>query len=306
MKTSKKIALITAGACLVLGAAVSVSAFAKMDYDFKKLDTAAKVTNEVIIEDKFNSIDIDDSSSDIKILPAKDNKCRVVFYEDEEERHTAKVENDTLNIESDNSASWFSHFHFFSFQNCFVEVYLPEKEYSDLDIEVSSGNIDISDSFYFKNAYCECSSGDIKVGTITADTLTAKCTSGDVEVNGVKADTVETNCTSGDIIGNDINCKSFSANATSGDIELKNVVSSGDFRAETTSGDIELKSCDGMKVELEASSGDIEGSFITDKNYNASSSSGDVNTPANDSPNKSVCYARTSSGDIDLWVGNEK
>ena len=237
MKTSKKAALITAGACVVLGAAVSVSAFASMDYDFKKLDTNPKVTNEVVIEDKFNSIYIDDSLSDIKILPSSDNKCRIEFYEYVNESHTTKVEDNTLYIEYEGVDSWTGHFHLFNFRRPYVEVHLPEKEYNSLGIDISSGDISVNGSFFFKNASCKCSSGDISFYA-DASELTAECTSGDVTITGTKADTVGAKCTSGDITVSNINCKEFSADATSGDIELKNVVSTGGFRTETSSGDI--------------------------------------------------------------------
>ena len=304
MKTSKKIALITAGACLVLGAAVSVSAFASMDFDFNKLDTVKKVTNEVVIEDNFNSINIDDSSSDIKILPSTDNKCRIEFYEYLNESHTTKIENNTLYIECEDGGSWMNHFHLFNFRSPYVEVHLPEKEYNSLNIKISSGDITVDESFSFKNADCECSSGDIDFYA-DADILDVQTTSGDVKLSGVKADTINTNCTSGDMTTNGVQCKSISAQCTSGDIELKSVVSSGGFMVQTSSGDIELKACDGQKIELEASSGDIEGSLLTEKRFHAESSSGDVSTPANDSPTKSECRAKTSSGDIVLWIGNE-
>ena len=305
MKTSKKAALITAGACVLLGAAVSVSAFAKMDYDITRLDTFVYETNEAVIEDKFQNIRIEDTNSDVRIFLSEDNKCTAKFIEGEDIHHTARVENGTLYITNDEHTHWDTFFmSVFHFRDLAVELYLPEKEYNDLYVEVSSGDVNVYDELFFKNAYCECSSGDISFYA-DAGKLTSKCTSGDIKISGTKTDTVEAKCTSGDITALGVECKEFSAYATSGDIELKSVVSSGNFRAETSSGDIELKACDGQKVELDATSGDIEGSFLTNKMFRADSSSGDVDLPDDESAINGSCNANTSSGDIELWIGNE-
>ena len=304
MKTSKKVAILVAIICIIAGAAVSFTAFARMDYDITRLDTFEAEKKEVVIEDKFNSICVDDSSSDIIIKHSADKQCKIVFNENNKLRHTAKVENGTLNITTEDERNWRNFIFNFNFHKQNVEIYLPEKEYAELNVQLTSGEIKVDNDFYFKKTLCKCSSGDIEFRADASD-ISAECSSGDITISGTKADTVKAFCTSGDVTGENISCKDIDTGCTSGDIELKNVVASGNFSAETTSGDIELKGCDGTRVELEASSGDIEGSLLTGKRFRADSGSGDIDVP-DSGVTDSECCAKTSSGDIELWISGEK
>ena len=302
MKASKKIALITAAVCLIGGIIISLTAFANMNYDITKLDTFVKETNEVVIRDKFNSINIDDTFSDIRLLPSADKKCMVVFHEGENIHHKATVNNNTLDI-SCNDTTFSEDFLFsgFFFHKISVELYLPEKEYNSLDINLSSGDIKVDDAFWFKSVSFKNHSGDISFNA-GAGSLALECSSGDIILSGVKADDITAECSSGDIDLTSIECKNIDSQCSSGDIQLKNVVSADKLSAKTSSGDIELRECDGKNVELEATSGDIEGTFLTGKKFDADNTSGDISIPDNDSTSDSLCRVRTTSGDIKLSI----
>ena len=117
---------------------ISFTAFAKMDFDITRLDGMEGETNEVIIETPFTSINIDDSSSDVRILPSENKQCKIVFHENEKIRHKAAVTGSTLNITK--TEEEYSHFFFFNFHRLYMEIYLPKKEpYSDWSDLLCSG-----------------------------------------------------------------------------------------------------------------------------------------------------------------------
>jgi hypothetical protein len=80
----------------------------------------------------------------ITFVKSADEKCRVICYEDTLEPHSVSVKNGTLEIASKNNKKWYDYIGI-NISSPKVTVYLPERAYSSISIDESTGDIFIKD-----------------------------------------------------------------------------------------------------------------------------------------------------------------
>lgn len=144
---------------------------------------------------------------------------------------------------------------------------------SEIEIEATSGDIDLSD--INADVRIDVTSGDIEIDDMTGR-LEIESTSGDLELTGIDGD-IRTRCTSGDVeirqFSGDIQSRTTSGELTvsrgkgalslrtsSGNIEGYDIEITGDLYLEATSGEIEIElvnEIDDLNFELETASGDL-------------------------------------------------
>lgn len=142
MSKAKKISIITSLILIGLGIALSFSALCSVKFDFAKLSTTNFTTKSVTIDESFQKIRIQDTSGDIRFAPSDDNRCTVVYTEDDDFTHSVSVEDGTLIIERKESKKLSSYIGIY-FDRDEIIVYLPRAEYESLDLESTNGNVEI-------------------------------------------------------------------------------------------------------------------------------------------------------------------
>lgn len=350
MKKNKKYALIISAAAVVVGLGIAAGALgatwrdSKTDsesrYDLSALDTNEHEARNYKMDKKFSNIKISDSSNTVRILPTKEKTCRVDCYESKDTHYDVRVENETLSI-TRRDRHGFINFVVFDFENHALTVYLPEREYGDIDISTSSGDVEFGGAFTADKVNIDTASGDMKVSTLTCKKLTANGASADIELNTVNCEELSAKTASGEIEFDDVTARELSVRSTSGgielddvtarelsvsstsgdidlrnvrtdslktttssgEVELENVLVDGKMSLESTSGDIGLERCDAAELKISSTSGSVYGSLLTGKTFIAHSTSGDIDIPRTD--NGGRCEVSTTSGDITLFVGSK-
>jgi len=94
----------------------------------------------VAIDGIFRDINIDSRAEDLTILHADDGVCKAVFYGSDRQKHEVRVENGTLFIRITEEGKWYDRIAFFSSQKTGIELYLPQTQYSSLQIKGSTGD----------------------------------------------------------------------------------------------------------------------------------------------------------------------
>ena len=317
MRKGKKIALLTAGILIALGAILGVGATLVGDLTMESLSTQEVVTETITIDKDFRNISINDSFSDIHFLPSEDGTCKVVCTRLKQVTYTAEVEGDTLTILGQDGRKWYE---MIEFRSSWVEpevaIYLPETQYGDLTVTSGGGDLTVPSNFVFDTAFLVSASGDVTFRGAAEKNLTLQTASGDVWAEDVRADSLQATTSSGTIALNavtvaeslvldsssgdidltTVECGELNANSTSGSIESQDVLAQKIIQMGTSSGDIQLLNCDASALVLNSSSGDISGVLRTAKVYQADSSSGNVTVPR--SATGGPCEINTSSGDI--------
>ena len=202
-----------------------------------------------------------------------------------------------------------------------VCIYLPAGDYETLSVSSASGDVKTSAGLGFQEAEIETSSGDIRLESLEAETLSAKTDSGKVKLRGCSAASLtlesgsgdqtvkETACSgdgklhsgSGDIELEDSSFRALDLSTTSGKTTLSKTVCSGSVKAESGSGDIRLRKASAASFDFRSTSGNVKGSVVGSVDFIVESSSGSVRTRGG-VRGAAACRVRTGSGDVDLEI----
>lgn len=280
MKKSKKIAILLSAVLITVGVIISFSAFAVMDFNFKKLDTTELVTNTYTVRETFDNIHVEDGEANIRFLPSKDETCTVVCKESASITHNVAVTNGTLTITQTDESKWYEHIGIF-FEPMETQIYLPKTEYKKLSVSNIIGNIEVPVDFSFKQAQINNSSGNTVFAADVKNDLSLLSVSGNIKITNIK-------------------CKNIDVKNSTGKTVLQNTVATDNIQIKSVTGDVKLQKSDAGNLNIETSTGSVRGSLLTDKIFSANSSTGDVDVPQ--SGKGGICKVHTSTGDIKLTV----
>jgi len=235
-----KIALIIGAILLALGILIALVGFWMLGFDFTKLSSFTYTTHTYTPEEAFTEISFTGTTCDVRFAKSEDDTCKVVCKVDDRFTPTVDVKNGTLNIQMEDTLKWWQHIGF-NWGTNIITVYLPEKDYSLLEVNTVTGDVIIESGI-----------------SLSSVTLTA--VTGDIQVSS-------------------LSCQRFSVNVTTGDIMLRDVIAQT-MNLKSTTGDIELDRCDGDTITIKATTGDVEGSLRTGKQFYADVTTGDVRVPS--------------------------
>ncbi len=314
-----KLAMIIATVLILIGGIVFSFAMTAHGWDFEKLTTVKYETDTYVFEEDVENILLTSNTADITVLPSTDGKTKVVTYLPKDEKHTVKVVETTLSVETDDGFNW-STFFSINFKQPKITIYLPEEEYGSLNIKSSTSDVKISDGFTFDTVYVKVSTGSVKCYASANETLKIKASTGDVLVKNISAENIEVTTSTGDIelinivcsgniktkmsTGNadlvSVNCKNLTVNGDTGDVELKNVIAAEKFNIETDTGDVEFESSDAAEIYVKTDTGDVEGTLLSEKIFIARSDTGKIRVPETLTGGK--CEIKTDTGDIEIKI----
>lgn len=320
MSKSTIIFLIIASVLVVAGIAIFLIVMSINNWDFKNLSTVKLETNSYVIEDDFSNITITTKTANIKFLPSDDDKCTVVCYEEEKLTHNVKAESDTLIVNINDTRKWYDYINIFSASSPEITVYLPIEKLNSLNINGSTGEVDIPSDFTFENIDVTASTGNVKCYASAAGDIKIKVSTGKINIADISATNLSLSVTTGKITAADItcggnvnvdvstgktdlkniDCKNLSSDGDTGDIELTNVIASESFNIKRSTGDVEFEKCDANEIFVKTSTGDIDGSLLSDKIFITQTSTGDIEVPKTTTGGR--CELTTSTGDIEIKI----
>lgn len=319
MKKSNLIILIIALCMFVSGIFVCVGALSMKGMDFDTMFKDNSTVRTVTYDEAFLSVDAQVKAGNLEIFPTSEDELKIECTEPENTHYDIKFEGNTLVIRRIDNKDW--HQYFMNFSREGIKIYLPERAYEDIKLDVSSGKIIVNDGLSWRNLIAESRSGSVRAYGVTAqEKMSLKATSGQVSSNTVKAENMEVSCTSGRVtLGNvvltgkldventsgsieviDVNCLSLSVNNTSGGITCSGVIAQDAITAKTSSGSIELLQSDADNLNVKTTSGSIRGTLLSDKIFIAESTSGSVRVPQ--TTQGGICKVKTTSGSIDIKI----
>jgi DUF4097 and DUF4098 domain-containing protein YvlB len=279
----KKELIWIAAALMLLGIALFTVVLFIVDFDFMSLNNVKLITNIYEFSDEsFNQIDINTITADIEFRKSEDGICRVVCYEREKMPHEVYIKDNTLTISAKDTRNWKDHITIFNFKTPTVTVYLPEGQYNTLNVENTTGNIDICGSWSFDSLELATTTGDVHVKDLSCR--------GDASAR----------VTTGDITLENITCNNLTAKGSTGDAVLKNVIVADTMRVKRTTGDIKLDKCDAAEVYINATTGDVSGTLLTPKVIFASTTTGNVDVPKFTTGGR--CEITVTTGDIRINI----
>ena len=319
MKTKLIITLVIAAGLIFLGIAVAACGFAMSGFDIKNLTTNPEVTNYVTIDQDFNSISVDATTADLKILPSTDGQCKIDLVERENLYFMPSVENGILTINEIDDRKWYEYIGI-SWGNMSITLYLPKEQYDSLTVELTTGRAQIDSELEFGKVDVKATTGSVKCEAKVTESLAIKCTTGLIYASGAEVDTLSLKASTGAIELCKSTCKTLEVEATTGSIKLSEISGTGDFDIEATTGKINLsdvvtegdltieadtgdvifKRCDAANLSITTDTGDVEGSLLTSKVFFYETDTGDVDIPRTTEGGK--CNIETDTGDITVTI----
>lgn len=322
MRTATKVWLIVAGALIALGIIVFGTAFMAIGGDMAGFSTNKYETNEHQITDEFENILIKSNTATIKLVASEDDSCSVVCYEQTNLKHSVSVKDGALEIKVVDERKWYEHIGI-NLSAPSVTVYIPKGEYGDLDVSVSTGDVDIPEGFGFENIDVSASTGRVMCGAVAKQDVNITTTTGNIFGNGVCAKSINLSVSTGRVELNAITCegdlsvtvstgsarvsgvtcKNFRSDGDTGRLYLRNLAAEEKITIERSTGDVSFEDCDAAELFIETSTGDVEGTLRSDKVFIVRTDTGDVEVPKTTSGGR--CEITTDTGDIEISIINQ-
>ena len=278
MNKKTKVWLVVAALLILIGVIVFGGVMSMLNWDFTKLSTVKLETNSYDINEEYKNISIITETSNVEFVPSKDAATLVVCHEHENAQHSVLVTDGTLVIKIENNKKWYEFINV-SFDIPKITLYIPQREYGDICVKTSTGNIEL------ENISSE--SVDISVSTGRIALCGVEC----VEKMSVAVSTGKVS------VGN-TRCDSFISKGSTGNISLENVIVEDRLDIERSTGSVELEHCDAGQLSVITKTGGIKGSLLSEKLFVAESNTGSIDVPATTSGGR--CELRTNTGSIKI------
>ncbi len=292
--------LIIAVSLVLLGGIIFVGALYMAGWDFKALGNNNYKTNTVDIAKEFQRISVVSDTEDVVFALSKDGNCKVVFYERDNEKHSASVVDNTLLITNIEDKKWYEHISFFSFGTPKITVYMPQSEYDLLTVRESTGDVEIPKDFTFGGIDVSVSTGDINCFASAKDAININTSTGDIYAKDFSAKQVNISVSTGRTKLQNIECDNLSSSGSTGDIILKDVICKEKMTISRSTGDVKLLSSDSSELFIKTDTGDVAGSLLTNKVFITQSDTGEIDVPETLTGGK--CKITTDTGDITISI----
>ncbi len=315
MSKKSTIWIIIAAFLVVIGTITFTIVMSVNKWEMKTISTDNYEKKTYDVTEDFGDIDIQVETDDICFVVSTDGKCKVECYENENEKHSVSVSNNTLTVKYEDNRKWYDHIGI-HFETPKITIYLTKTEFNKLYIKSSTGDIDVPKDFTFENVDITLSTGDVdfsatvktgnKIGLSTGDinikdtsagTCELRVSTGKITIENFSCDgEIKTKSSTGAVVMDNVKCASVDSYGTTGRLDMEDVLVSGKIYAERSTGDIYINNSDAAELYLKTSTGHVKGSLLTDKVYITDTSNGNVDVPKSVSGGK--CEIVTSTGNI--------
>lgn len=275
MSKKTKIWLVGAAACILVGCIVFGSVMISLDWDFLKLSTNKYQENTYAYNDNIDSIKVDIDTAGLEFIISDGEKVTVSCYEQQDAPHKVFVRDGTLFITKPEK-EWYESIGI-NFEKTKITLHLPKKEYDDLFIESSTG--------------------DVKIKSLQANNINIRLSTGSIQLDEVICEQkISTKVSTGLVKMVNTSGKVITSSGSTGDAIFEKVIAYEDLSVTRSTGDIKLDLCDAPKIYAETSTGDIKGNFLTEKSFSAHTDTGRVSVPGGQTGGE--CKLITDTGDI--------
>ncbi len=283
----------------LIGAVVFVGAVSSYDWDFSKLSTTNYTTNTLTPVGEFDKIDISVNTADVKFEISDDDNCKIVCHEEENNKHSAEIENRTLFIKVTNTKKWYN-FVGISFEAPKMTVYLPKNSYETLSVKTSTGDVNLPKDFSFGRVEIDGDTSDVNFLATVSEALEIKVTTGDVKIADIATNRLILSSSTGDMSLEGVSCSELDAESDTGKILLEKVIAEERIEIKTDTGDVCFEKSDAQSISVETDTGDVFGSLLSEKIFFVESDTGRIDIPKTSSGGK--CEISTDTGDVRIEI----
>ena len=270
-----KVWLLIAAIFCSVGLTVCVIAWAAVDFDFMKLDSADFTDNMYEFDGYIDGIHINFDTANVRFGVSPDSVVRVFTHEKEDNLHTVQKAGGKLLILRVEKP-WYQKLDF-TFEEEWITVHLPKDVFYSLTAKVNTADLVLPSGLSFSGVNIETDTGDVHIASSVRGSIL------------VEADY-------GDVLLENTNPKHIEIETDTGDVTLKNTLCRYDLSITTDTGDIRFDRVDAQSLTIETDTGDVEGTLLSDKTFDVTTDTGRKKYPKETVGG--LCKITTDTGDI--------
>lgn len=256
MRRSKKIAIFTACALIIVGFVLALSALIAMKFDLSRMNTLDYHTATYPVQESFSAIQVDVTDCDVQILPSQDGTCRVECLESKTSAYIIEVKQDVLTVSQNETGAWYKHVGIY-LGPVELTIYLPQEQYEHLSVASLSGTVTVPDNFSFDKVQVYTTSGSVYLTAQVTEEVCVDTVSGELELTGAQPQDLRLQSTSGNVTLTDYNAQTIHIETISGNVSAA-LTSPKAFSVQTVSGKVRIpQGTTGDLCEISTVSGDI-------------------------------------------------
>lgn len=308
----KKLGVFLAIAAILVGILLIGAVFFSVGFDFEELNTEKYERSKHLFgEEEFAQIEINTTFFDVKILPVKEGEEPYALLPASENiKHNVINQEGKLSISLADGRAWYEKWSFgnLSGECTVIEVYVPHKQYRELKVLASSGDISLmgragdTDLLSFEAANIKTNSGDIAFHARATGGVGLEASTGKIEVSGMDGASLGIKTSTGDISVQ--SCELISAwfTTATGEVMLSDLRVTGskgmELFAEVDSGDLELRNVKANTIRVKADTGDVEMSdVLVTGEMRVETDTGEIDIKHSDAGS---LYLETDTGDVEM------
>ena len=263
----------------------------------KEFKIAKSVTNEHVLTDTFEKVNIDIDTADLKFYKSTDGLNKVVCVEKEKQYHVVSVSDNTLSITSKDDLNWYERAFTFNPGKMEVNIYLSESSYDSLNIKSSTGDIAMPEGFTYRVSDIKLSTGDVYFSSQVSEALNIKTSTGDIHLDKLDSNgaSVTLECDTGKKYIESVHANKISMTSSTGRNNISNSTFNEDMYIKSSTGNVNIVSSDAATVNIETSTGDVNATFLTGKSVTTETRTGDISVIPSTG---GACHIKTTTGDI--------
>lgn len=217
------------------------------------------ILQNIVLEDTISALDLEWYSGGVEITKSTDNKIHIIEKSsiklEESKWVKPVVSNETLILHSRNKYNFYLFF--FETPVSYLELQLPDQEYSRFKTTFTSGRTSISD-FVVDNFDLVMTSGNLHLNNIKSNDMDVAMTSGDAFFIQVHTQDLRLGMTSGNTSFTGTISDNLNIDMTSGNLDLDTSSDSpNSMKVEMTSGNatVILSELEGFQIAIDKTSG---------------------------------------------------
>lgn len=175
-----------------------------------------------------------------------------------------------------------------------------EFQFASMDVKVSTGDIK-NYAAAAGMVKLTTSTGGIYMKNISVGELELEVSTGDIEAETVACQgQTNIHTSSGEVKLTDFTSNGFWVKGSTSDLYFKKLMVAGRMEIKTSTGAVEFDHCDAGEMKVTTSTGDVTGSLLSDKIFVVETSTGDVDVPRCHTGD--ICEITTSTGDVEITI----
>ena len=329
----KYIIYIVGGALLLAGMILGLCGMALAGFDTDKLNGYTPYEEKLYETDaaEIERVVLEDINTRIEIVPSRDDRIHVHYFENNKMRYTVTEKNGTLSLVKRDERRWYEHIAFFDFSvfDRPLKIEIPADVPVALSVKTTNGSVSAED-FSPEALTVSTTNGNITLQNINTRDITLKTTNGSVSLKRCRTEEhLTADSTNGSVTFSDVEAPRMTLKTSNAQITLDSVTADGTISVKTSNGKITAKNVTaGEDLILETSNAtvsfdhiDFEGELycktsnsriegtlpggLSDFRYDCKTSNGSCSLPENGGSGRRSVHLKTSNADIRVSFSEE-